>query len=487
MFKNSIVVMILNTISRLLGLVREMLIAALFGSSGYTDAYFASNRIANLFTTLLGEGSLGSVFIPLYLEKNEKEGEIEAKKFVNTIVSLMFNFSLTIAVIMFIFSKSILKYIIGFNDPTTFDLANKMLKIMSFYIVFIALTGVMSSYINTFKKFFISTSVSIIFNLTIIIGTILTHNSLGIIGLATSFMLSGILQFLYLLPTFLKYNGKFKYTIIFNDYYVKSFFKLMIPALVGIFAYQINELINTKFAASLSVGTISAINYASRLYLLPVGVFGVSLSVVIFPTLSSAVIKGDIDKEKHIFLKGLKLLTFLVIPSFIVLYKYSYDIIKLIYARGKFNANSIAISSEILSIYSLGIFFFTINHLLTRVHYSHKNRKTPVIASIISIICNITIAFLVYKKYEHIGLTSATVISALINFIILFISINNKYIKIPLFNFILFILKTFIISVICYYLSTYFDHIIIKLIIFAIVYFVLWVYDIITKKSKIFD
>lgn len=402
-------------------------------------------------------------------------------------MSLIFNFSLTISIITFIFSKPILKYLIGFNDVDRFNLANSMLKIMSFYLVFIALVGVMSSYINNFNKFAISTSISIIFNLTIIIGTIVTHKKLGIIGLAISFMISGITQFLFLLPSFMKLIKKVRYNINYSDIYVKNFFRLMIPALIGIFAYQINEIINTNFAAYLEIGTISAINYASRLYLLPVGVFGVSLSVVVFPTLSRAVVKNDYITENRIFVKGINLLSFLVIPSAIALNRFSADIIKLIYARGKFNINSIKMSAEILEIYAIGVFFFATNHLLTRVHYSHKNRKIPVIASITSIIFNIIIAFLVYKKYAHIGLTYAMVIASFINFVILFVSVYINYIKFSIIKNIIFILKTFGISWICYTLSSNFTNILLKIVVFIIIYFGLWSYDIIKKRSKLFD
>ena len=261
----------------------------------------------------------------------------------------------------------------------------------------------------------------------------------------------------------------------------------MFPTLIGIFGYQINELVDTNFAAYLKVGTISAINYASRLYLLPVGVFAISLSVVIFPSLSLAVVKENTDLEKSIFTKGLNMLVFLIIPSLVALFFFSNDIIKLIFGYGKFNKNSILMTSEILKCYSLGLLFFSTNHLLTRAHYVHKNRKIPVIASFISIAINIFLDYMLYKNYAHVGITLATTCSAMINFLILFVSVKIQYIDFSLKKYLIFTGKALIFSLICVKVSSYLHNIFLKLIVFSLIYFILWGYDLITKKNKIFN
>lgn len=487
MFKSSFVVMGINTLSRILGLIREILIANIYGSTGVTDAYFASSRISNFFTTLLGEGSLGTVFIPLYTEKKEKQGVDKANEFVYSIVTLVFNFTVCISLLTIIFSKPILKYIIGFNNDSRMETANILLKIMASYLIFIALSGVLASFLNNYKKFFVSTLTGVIFNITIILGTVISKFKGGIYTLAISFLISGILQFAIQVPSFMKIIKQFKLKIDFSDIYVKNFFKLMIPTLVGIFAYQINEMVDTNFASSLKIGTISAINYASRLYLLPVGIFAISLSVVIFPQLSSAVIKKNKEHELLLFTRGLNMLTFLIIPSIVALFFYSKDIITLIFGHGKLNAEGIRVTAEILKCYALGLLFFSTNHLLTRTHYVHKDRKLPVIASFMSIGLNIFLDYLLYKKYAHIGLTMATSISAMLNYFILITSIKIKYINYDIMKYIIFIVKTVIISLICLNISNYFSHIIIKIIIFSIIYFIMWSYSIITRRVKIFD
>lgn len=445
MFKSSIIVMTLNMLSRILGLFREIIIASFFGVSGYTDAYFASAKISNFFTTILGEGALGTVFIPIYNEIKKDNGREKANEFTSNLINIIISISFSFSIIIFLASKFILKYFLRFNDNLRLDIANNMLKIMAFYLIFISISGLMSSLLNSYNKFFISTLVGIIFNLTMILGTIILNKKLGIYSLSISFLFSGLFQVLVQIPEFLKIIKKHKLIFNLNDIKIKEFVYLMIPTLIGLFAYQINEIIDTSFAASLEIGTISSINYASRLYLLPIGVFAISLSVVIFPNLSKSVIRKEYEYTKLLIERGLNILAFLIIPSSFGLIYYSTDIINMIFKYGKFNENNVKMTSEILIIYSIGLIFFSSIHLLTRSHYSFKDRKLPVISAIISIIINILLDYLLFS-YKHIGLTIATVVSAIINFLILFISLNNRYIKINLIKYIKFIIFSIINS-----------------------------------------
>ncbi|WP_156286051.1 murein biosynthesis integral membrane protein MurJ [Oceanivirga salmonicida] len=487
MFKSGILVMIINMISRLLGLLREVLMATFFGSNAYTDAYFASSRISNFFTTLLSDGSMGTVLIPLYAEKKEKEGVQKANEFVHTIMTLLFNFSVIVALTTMIFSKSILLYLIGFKDPQRLEIANSMLKVMSFYVVFISLSGIVAAYLNSYKKFFISALVGVAFNFTLITGLIISKRTIGIYGLSITFLISGFIQLGIQLPTFFKIIKKVKFNFNYKDEYVKSFFKLMIPTLIGLFAYQVNEIVNTNFASHLKIGTISAINYASRLYLLPIGVFAISLSTVIYPHLVEAIVKKDSQKTERMFVRGVNLLAFLIIPCVFGLFFYSREIVSLLFAYGKFKAQNVIMTSEILKCYALGLVFFSTNHILARVHYANKNRVLPVIASFIAIGINITLAYILYQKYAHIGLTTATVISASINYLILFVSIKKQYIDFKVIKHITFLLKVIIASAICIYISNNFSNIILKILVFMIIYAIIWVYPYYKNRLEMFD
>ncbi|WP_064581144.1 murein biosynthesis integral membrane protein MurJ [Streptobacillus moniliformis] len=494
MFKSSLIVMLINMLSRILGLIREIVIAAFFGATGHTDAYFASSRIANFFTTLLGEGSLGTAFIPIYNEIKEENNLERANSFVFNLTNLIVSFSFTISLFTALFSDFTLKYILKFKDAELIATASILLKIMSFYLVFISVSGLISSLLNNYGKFYISTLVGVVFNLTIIIGALLTKNSLGIYGLGISFLLSGLFQVLIQLPSFLKILKTYKFTFDYKDKYVKKFFLLMIPTLVGIFGYQINELVDTAFAGSLKLGTISAINYASRLYLLPIGVFAISLSVVIFPDLSKSVLKKNNELFKTTIERGMNLLAILIIPSSLGLIYYSREIITLLFNRGKFTLESVELTSEILEIYAIGLIFFSTIHLLTRAHYANKDRKLPVISSLIAITINIFLDFLLYKKFTHRGLTFATTFSALVNYLILLISLKARYSNVSLLKYFKFIIISLLNSIICIFviekiinISNKNLEIIIKLFMFIILYFAILSLKYIKDKKEILD
>jgi integral membrane protein mviN len=474
--------MVINMLSRILGLVREMIIGSVFGASGMTDAYVSATKIPNFFTTLFGEGSLGTVFIPIYNRGLEEKGKEKTDEFVFSLLNLIIAFTSTMSVIMILFSKQILKITTGFADPERFEAANGLLKIVAFYFLFIALSGVVSSLLNNYKKFAVAASMGIVFNLVIIVGTLLLKNKMGIYGLGVAYLLSGVFQLLMMLPQFFQIMKTYKFIFNLKDPYVKEMFVLMVPTLIGIFGYQINEIVDNRFATMLPAGTASALNYASRLYLLPIGVFAISLSVVIFPTLSRAVVKNKRKKVRKVVQEGLAMLAFLIVPSSVILFGYAREIVTLVYKRGHFSNKAVTLTSETLQFYALGLLFFSTIHLLTRSHYVYKDRKLPVISSFIGIFTNILLDFLLYKQYRHVGLTFATSFAAMINFLILFVSLQRRYVRINVLKYIAILVISLGGSLLSFTISKLVKvsflgslGIVVNLLIFLIIYLLIWV------------
>ena len=273
----------------------------------------------------------------------------------------------------------------------------------------------------------------------------------------------------------------YKFTFNLNDEYVIEMFKLMIPTLIGIFGYQINEIIDNRFATMLPAGTASALNYASRLYLLPIGVFAISLAVVIFPTLSKAVVKNNMKTVRRVVHQGLYMLAFLIVPSSVVLFGYAQEIVTLIYKRGHFSEKSVVITSETLQFYAIGLLFFSTIHLLTRSHYVFKDRTLPVISSFTGIGINILLDWLLYKQYRHVGLTFATSFAAMVNFLILYTSLAKRYVRLRTFKYFVILIITFATSGISFYISKMIKlnilgrfSIAINLTVFAAIYLLIW-------------
>lgn len=486
MFRSGLLVMIITMVSRVLGLVRATIIAYYFGASGATDAYFSAFKISNFFRQLLGEGALGSSFIPLYNEKIEIEGEEKGKEFIYSILNLIFVFSTIVTLLMIIFSQDIINLIVNGFPTETKILASQLLKIMSVYFIFISLSGMICAMLNNFKQFAIPASTSIFFNLAIILASMGFSKTFGISALAYGVVLGGAFQLLIVLPSFFKIVKGYSFKINWKDPYLKKIFILMCPMLVGIVARQVNTIVDQVFASYLQEGGVTALENATRLYLLPVGVFGVSISTVIFPVLSKAVAKNDLKTAENNIVKGLNILLFLIIPSTAVLTFYSTDVIRLTLSYGKFGEEAVKVTSEALLYYSLGLYFYTAIYLMTRAFYSVKNSSYPVRFSIVSIIINIVLNFALIKPMAYRGLALSTSIASGVNFILLVYVFRKKYMEFPLKRLLIFFGKVILTTAAALGASYYVHNTIIKLVVFSAVYMVFWAKSLIKNKMEVF-
>lgn len=486
MFRSGLLVMIITMVSRVLGLVRATTIAYYFGASAATDAYFSAFKISNFFRQLLGEGALGSSFIPLYNEKIEIEGEEKGKEFIYSILNLIFVFSTLITLLMIIFSQDIINLIVNGFPTETKILASKLLKIMSVYFIFISLSGMICAMLNNFKQFAIPASTSIFFNLAIILASMGFSKTFGISALAYGVVLGGALQFLVVLPSFFKIVRGYSFKINWKDPYLKKIFILMCPMLVGIVARQVNTIVDQVFASYLQEGGVTALENATRLYLLPVGVFGVSISTVIFPVLSKAVAKNDLKTAENNIVKGLNILLFLIIPSMVVLTFYSTDVIRLTLSYGKFGEDAVKVTSEVLLYYSLGLYFYTAIYLMTRAFYSVKNSSYPVRFSIVSIVINIVLNFILIKPMAYKGLALSTSVASGVNFLLLVYVFRKKYMEFPLKKSSIFFGKVLLTTIIALGASYYISNAIIKLLVFSAVYMIFWIKSLIKNKMEVF-
>ncbi len=488
MMKNSIIVMTLTMLSRILGMIRTVCVTALLGVNSHTDAYFSAFKISNFFRQLLGEGALGNVFIPVYNTKKEINGETEAKVLIFSVINFLFLFLALMSLLMMLFSSSIIGLIVRGYDSQTKILASNLLKIMSFYLFFIGLAGTVSAILNNFSKFFMPAFMPIMFNLSIIISAITFHKRYGVYSLAIGVMIAGVLQLLVLLPQFFYLIREYKFKIVISDPYFKKIFILILPMLLGVFAKQINTIVDQYFGSLLASGTVSALENATRIYNLPLGVFAISISVVIFPTLSRKIEKRDIIGAKQEMERGINLLSFFIVPSFVVLVFYSQDVVKLLLGYGKLAENPEAIKMiyQSLLFYSLGLFFYSIIHLLSRGFYAMKNTRTPVYFSLLAIACNIIFDYMFVYKFLHSGLALATALASMINVIFLYTTFNARYIRLNSKKLGVFIIKMLVASGVAFLFSFYLQLAFIKFIVFIFVYFAIWAPSLYKKKVDFF-
>lgn len=486
MLRQGISVGVITFVSRITGFFRAFLIAYYFGSSGTTDAYFSAFKISNFFRQLLGEGALGNSFIPLYNKIEETEGENRGKEFIFSVLNLLFIFSSVVTILMIIFSDQIINLIVSGFPEDTKELASHLLKIMSFYFVFISLSGMIGAMLNNFRHFLVPAATSIFFNLAIIASAILCGQKYGIDALAWGVVVGGVLQFLVVLPTFFKIVKTYSLKINWKDPYIKKLILMTLPMLGGIMARQLNTVVDQWFASNLETGAVTALENATRLYLLPVGVFGVSLSTVIYPSLAQAVAKHKNDIAEKYILKGLNILLFLVIPSILVLTIYSEDVVRLTLSYGKFGEEAVKVTASALLYYSIGLYFYTGIFLMTRAFYSMQNSAYPVVASIVSIIINIVLNFVFIKPFGYKGLALSTSIAAGVNFLMLLFEYRRKYICFNLKKTLIFLLKSIVFSAIAFLASYKINLSLVKITVFGLVYLLFWARGLYKNKMEVF-
>lgn len=486
MLGTSILTMIITMISRILGLFRGTLVAYFFGSNELTDAYYSAFKISNFFRQLLGEGALGNVFIPLYNKKLSIEGEKSANKFIFSILNSLFLFSILISILMIIFARPIISFMVVGFDENTKILATQLLRIMSVYFIFISLAGMIGSILNNFSKFLIPASTSIFFNLSIILATLYFSKIYGITALAYGVVVGGFFQFLIVFIPFLSILKKYSFKIEFKDKYLKMLLISLVPMLIGVFARQINTIVDQFFASFLRSGGVTALENATRIYLLPVGVFGVTLSNILFPSISKNVAQNKILEVNKNIVSGLNLINFLVVPSTVVLTLYSKEVIELIFSYGKFSSYDVEITSNALFYYSLGLIFYVGVHLISKVFYAFGENKIPAKFSIIAIVVNVILNYLLLKPLSYKGLAVSTAIASMTNFFLLSIYLYKNYLKFEIKKIVKMFFKFLISSLIAYIFSSYFEFIILKFIIFSIIYLLIWAYPLYRFKIQLF-
>lgn len=486
MFKSSIGTMIITMISRILGLLRGTLIAYYFGSSYVTDAYFSAFKISNFFRQLLGEGALGNTFIPLYNQKCEQEGEEKGRDYIFSVLNLVFLFSFVISVGTIFLSNPIIDFIVvGFPEETK-NLASILLKIMSFYFLFISLSGMIGAVLNNFGEFLLPASTSIFFNLSIIFSAMFFSKNYGIYALAFGVLIGGIFQFFVVFFPLWKKIGRHSFRIQWKDKYLGLLAYRLLPMLVGIVARQVNTIVDQFFASFLAVGGVTALENASRVYLLPVGVFGVSLSNVVFPSLSKAAAKKDHTKIQRELERGFNILLFLVVPSMIVCVLYAKEVIRLLFSYGKFGENAVIITAEALLFYSLGLYAYVGVQFLSKGFYALGDNRRPARYSIMAIFINIALNALLIQKMEYRGLALATSIASCCNFFALWLHFHKKYISLAFLSCIKIAGISVLASFLAYGASRYFPYILLKFLVFSVIYLLCWAPLFYKKGREIF-
>lgn len=418
----AILISVFSVLSKLLGLVRDRLLASQFGAGEILDSYFASFKIPDLIFNTLILGALASAFVPVFvkLNKEDKERAISSS---NTILNFIVIILSALAILIYIKVNFFVRILVpGFNE-FQIHLTTELTKIMLISIVIFGAGNVMSSLLNSYKTYLVYSLAPVLYNVGIIVGIFLSKYY-GLTFLAWGVVFGAFLHFLIQLFAVISHGWRYQFVLNFKDYYAKKVFSLMIPRTFGLAANQMNQVIITMIASSLVMGSIAVFTFGLNIQSFVVSMFGVSISIAMFPVMSD--LAEDKNKFNAYIIRNTKKIIFFVVPISILTIVLRDQIVALILGAGSFGHRDIYYTAQVLGYCSLSLVFQCLIPVISRAFYALEDTKTPVVISMISLIINIVLAYALSKCMGIVGIAISFTISNILNLILLAISFSKK-------------------------------------------------------------
>lgn len=438
----------MTMISRVLGFIRDAIIARYFGAGMATDAFFVAFKLPNLLRRIFAEGAFSQAFVPILAEYKSQQGEEATRTFIAYIAGLL-TLVLAMVTAIGVIAAPIIILITapGFTEPVEkFELAALMLRITFPYIFLISLASLAGAILNTWNRFSVPAFVPTFLNLSMIGFTLFASPYFNppILSLAVAVIVGGILQLLYQLPYLKKIGMLVLPRLNLKDSGVWRVLKQMGPAILGVSVGQISLIINTIFASFLVTGSVSWMYYADRLMEFPSGVLGVALGTILLPSLSRSFSKGDIKQYSELLDWGLRLCFLLALPSAVALGILSKPLISTLFEYGQFTALDSDMTQQALVAYSVGLLGLMLIKVLAPGFYSRQDIKTPVKIAIMTLLLTqvMNLAFII--PLRHAGLALSISIAACFNAGLLFWQLRKKQLFKPQAGWFTFIAKIII-------------------------------------------
>ncbi|HAS6778612.1 TPA: murein biosynthesis integral membrane protein MurJ [Vibrio parahaemolyticus] len=431
LLKSGMIVSAMTLISRVLGLVRDVVVANLMGAGASADVFFFANKIPNFLRRLFAEGAFSQAFVPV-LTENHAQGDMDKTRELIARAAGTLGVIVSIVTVLGVLGSGVVTALFGFGwfldwmhgGPAAekFELASLMLKITFPYLWFITFVALSGAILNTLGKFAVSSFTPVFLNVMIILAAwfISPQMSQPEIGLAIGVFLGGLVQFLFQIPFLIKAGVMVKPKWGWRDPGVVKIRTLMIPALFGVSVSQINLLFDTFIASFLQTGSISWLYYSDRLLEFPLGLFGIAIATVILPALSRKHVDSQSEGFAHTMDWGVRMVTLLGIPAMLGLMALAKPMLMVLFMRGEFSPQDVHQASLSLLAYASGLLNFMLIKVLAPGYYSRQDTKTPVKYGIIAMVTNMVFNAIFAYFYGYVGLAIATALSAFVNVALLY-------------------------------------------------------------------
>ncbi|CAG0973497.1 putative peptidoglycan lipid II flippase [Methylophilaceae bacterium] len=437
-------------LSRVLGFVRDTLIARVFGAGIYTDAFFVAFKIPNLLRRLFAEGAFSQAFVPILAEYKNQRGHEETQSLVNHVATLL-GLALVVVTIIGMVAAPFIVYISapGFaGEPEKFALTIDLLRIIFPYILFISLVSLAGGLLNTYGKFSVPAFTPVWLNVTFIVAALCFSDDFNppVKVLAWAVFVGGVLQLSFQIPFLVRIGMLPRFSLNLHDEGVWRILRLMGPAVFGVSIAQISLLINTIFASFLVSGSVSWLYYADRLMEFPTGLLGVALGTILLPSLSKSFADKADGEYSQLLDWGLRLTFILALPAAVALAVLSVPLVTSLFHYGAFTDHDVWMTRQALMAYSLGLLGLILVKVLAPAFYSRQNIKTPVKIALFTLVATqfMNLLFVFGLDLKHAGLALAIGLGACINAGLLYYHLRKADVYKPQAGWLLFMGKLLI-------------------------------------------
>ncbi|GAB4362418.1 MAG: murein biosynthesis integral membrane protein MurJ [Kiloniellaceae bacterium] len=416
-------------ISRILGFVRDIMIANVVGASPVADAFFAAFRLPNLFRRLFAEGAFNAAFVPLFARRLEQEGEAAARRFAEEALSVLVTALLVLSAACMAGMPWFI-YLIGSGfsqDPEKLALAVELSRITFPYLLFMAVVALISGVLNSLYRFAAAAAAPILLNVIFIAALVAVLPFFRAVPghvMAWAVCLSGAAQMIFLVVAAKRAGMALRFPRPRLTPGVKRLLALMLPGMLSAGALQINIFVGSSIA-SWQEGAFSFLYYADRVYQLPLGLIGIAIGIVLLPDLARKLRAGNADHAMHSLNRGLEFALLLMLPATVALIVVAGPVIGGLFQHGRFSAADAEATAAALAAFAWGLPAFVLVKILQPAFYAREDTMTPFRYSVVSVVANIVLSLLLFWQLRHVGIALATTLAAWLNTALLALSLRR--------------------------------------------------------------
>jgi putative peptidoglycan lipid II flippase len=440
----TVMITVIALVSKVFGFIGSFILAAKFGATYKTDAYFVASNIPELLRDVLAGGALTSAFIPVYTTYLAKKQEYEAQKLASGIFNILIVALVLMTLFGIIFAPTLTHIVAPGFKGETLDLTIKLTRLFFPAIIFLGLASLFGAILNSYHHFTVPALQPLVLNTANIVCMLLLAPFLDIYSLVVGALVGGVCITVMNLPLLSKKGLRYIPQFSFEQEGIKKIGVLWFPLILGLSVNQLNIVISKILASGLSSGSISALNYANLINQIAPSVFGVAVSTAIFPSLSWHIALNEHEKFREIVSKAIRVCLIITVPLSLGLAFLSLPVIRFLFERGVFDRQATLMTSGVLVYFAIGTFALAVNYVLIRAFYAPSDTKTPVKLAITAVVSNIVLSLFLITLMAQNGLALASSIAAMVQMSLLLIYLQRKIGKLKLKRLAVDFIKTII-------------------------------------------